>query len=388
MTSHPTPTTRALLALGLPLAMAVASCGGDGEPYAEIVENGGARYFDQFEPASQVTEDGVTTYEWALDEGRGPACLRNTPFRMATQPGTSDNLFIFLQGGGACWSDFCFAIEEAGSGIPRFGLLDPEDPSNPVPDWNIAYLPYCDGSLFAGDADIDDDGDGEIDRYHRGLQNISAALDVIHDQFPNPPRIFLVGVSGGGYGTIIGNIAVRLRFPDAELIVLNDSGLGLGQDDYPEFIEGIIDEFNITPLLPDSCEGCTADGHITSLIAWELDRDPNLRIGAFSFLQDRVIGNLFLTLPGDFFQNQLLRETQELHDAFPDRFKRFLIPGTRHTTTIGDASVVVGDSFGDSLNNALGDLDTSIAEGETAGEWVDHLVNDPSQWEDRVVTEE
>lgn len=59
---------------------------------------------------------------------------------------------IFLQGGGACWADFCSAFEETNS-LPPVGILNPSLQGNPVADWDVVYLPYCDGSLFAGDVD-------------------------------------------------------------------------------------------------------------------------------------------------------------------------------------------------------------------------------------------
>jgi len=59
---------------------------------------------------------------------------------------------IFLEGGGACWADFCSAFEETNS-LPPVGILNPSLEANPVADWDVVYFPYCDGSLFAGDVD-------------------------------------------------------------------------------------------------------------------------------------------------------------------------------------------------------------------------------------------
>ena len=40
---------------------------------------------------------------------------------------------------------------------------------------------------FSGDVDYDDDNDGTIDRYQRGLRNLSAALDVVANTFSAHP---------------------------------------------------------------------------------------------------------------------------------------------------------------------------------------------------------
>ena len=57
-------------------------------------------------------------------------------------------------------------------------------------DWNQVYVPYCDGSLFSSDAQVDVDADGIVDRYHHGLHNLSAALDVAKAEFPAPKRSY------------------------------------------------------------------------------------------------------------------------------------------------------------------------------------------------------
>jgi len=91
----------------------------------------------------------------------------------------------------------CLAFDTAWSGVPTSGILNTTLDENPFADWNVGYVPYCDGSLFAGDIEIDED-DGVIDRYHRGLLNLSAALDTIQKEFPSPDRIVMTGMSAGG----------------------------------------------------------------------------------------------------------------------------------------------------------------------------------------------
>ena len=95
--------------------------------------------------------------------GEGPRCLLGGDYTMATREGSSSELMIFLEGGGACNSLLCQATPVASPGMPRFGILNPEASSNPARNFNVAYLPYCDGSLFSGDTAIDTDDDGVLD---------------------------------------------------------------------------------------------------------------------------------------------------------------------------------------------------------------------------------
>ena len=85
---------------------------------------------------------------------------------------------------------------------------------NPIADWSVVFVPYCDGSVFSGDADFDDDCDGQTDRYQRGLKNLSAGLDVTASTFPSPSRILLPGISAGGFGTDFLSKMTRPDDPD------------------------------------------------------------------------------------------------------------------------------------------------------------------------------
>ena len=169
---------------------------GGGEPFAELIDNGIARYLGVYTPmTSETLEGGVVAH--AFGAGDGPLCLDGSEYRMATYDQGSDELVIFLQGGGACWSTLCSATQSAETGIPQVGILDPDREDNPVKSWNQVYLPYCDGGLHASDADNDYDGDGTPETRQRGLHNLSASLDVAVNAFPSPSRILLTGASAG-----------------------------------------------------------------------------------------------------------------------------------------------------------------------------------------------
>ena len=121
---------------------------GGGEPFAELIDNGIDRYLGLYTPmTSETLEGGVVAH--AFGAGDGPLCLDGSEYRMATYDQGSDELVIFLQGGGACWSTLCSATQSAETGIPQVGVLDPVREDNPVKGWNQVYLPYCDGGLHA-----------------------------------------------------------------------------------------------------------------------------------------------------------------------------------------------------------------------------------------------
>ena len=131
----------------------------------------------------------VPTYNSGL-RADGPVCIAGTDYSVFTRQGDPKKLLIFLQGGGACWQGFysCNVLAVSQDGRrgqeppetgPYPGVFDPTMSDNPFADYSVVYMPYCDGSTFGGDNDVNDpDFPFGPTRYHRGLRNVSAGMDV------------------------------------------------------------------------------------------------------------------------------------------------------------------------------------------------------------------
>lgn len=180
---------------GLLLLPGLVACAPADHSASVAAEIGLDRYVGVVEAAETVEEDGVTTATFDVESG--PRCMRGDPFRASVREGSSDDLLVFLQGGGACFSELCLAVVKAPSGMPGVDVLDTVSATNPFRYHDVAYAPYCDGSMFSGDAEVDEDGDGTVDRYHKGLANLTATLELAKERFPEPPRVVLAGSSGG-----------------------------------------------------------------------------------------------------------------------------------------------------------------------------------------------
>lgn len=345
------------------------------------------RYLGAASPIDSDEVDGTTTHTFSEDDG--PMCFRQKPFRMVTRPGATDDLVIFLQGGGACWSDFCLAIDSAPPGIPLLEILNPELENNPVKDWDVAYVPYCDASLFAGDIDVDEDGDGSPDRFHRGLQNISAAVDQASRDFPSPSRIMLAGSSGGGYGTIVASQVVRARYPDAPIYIVQDSGLGIGKGmEDPEFIWELVDEFNARALIEATCGDCLDSGHLTPMVHWILENDSNVWVSAFSTYSDLIIADIFLQVGATAYRAALLEQSELIRADFPDRWMPFYLEGVFHTTLLGSVEGILGElpEEGSVLEGVveLGSMETTELEGVLFTDWMMGMLNGDAIWQPMV----
>lgn len=347
-------------------------------PFAEVALLGLGDYIGTIEP-SETIEDGASTH-YKFDRADGPMCLRGGEYWMSVRDGSHDpaDLVIYLQGGGACWSDLCQAFDSLGTpAVPDSGLLNRDLAGNAFADWNVAYLPYCDGSLFAGDIDIDEDADDVADRFHRGLINLSAGLDVAHDRFPDAERIVLAGASAGGYGVHIANMLVRTLWSEAEIIVVADCGVGLGKPGDFEFIPALLAEWNIARLLPDDCVDCVTD-HITGLPRWQLNKDQNMRFAAIAAYDDAIIGGVFLGLEDGQLRAAIETELDELATAHPGRYHRFLFDSTLHTT-IGADSV-----SGTAVPGLTATYDETVVDGTSVAEWLGMLVAGDPGFGDRI----
>lgn len=353
-------------------------------PFQEVINQGAGRYMGEATWTTEFEEGPESTYRFDIESG--PICLYGDPYKISVRDSdASDDLLIFLQGGGACWSELCFALDSTLPNVPTaLDILDPDLEENPARDFDVAYWNYCDGSLFAGDVDVDDDGDGEIDRYQRGLRNLSAALDATAQRFPSPNRVLLAGSSGGGFGTILTTLLVRSYYPGVEILVFNDAGVGVTKgDDDLEFVDNLVDEWGAADLVPESCTECFGNGHLLPIVAWQLEQDPNLRVAAFSGLRDFVIADIFLRIGGRTFEPMLIAETDAMNQRFPGRYAAFLAPGGVHTVLVGDVSGVLGEEFGDSSiadSINLGDMSTLEVDGVLVADWFQDFLDGADGW--------
>jgi hypothetical protein len=286
-------------------------------------------------------------------------CIFEDEFYIAArEKPDNSNVIFMMSGGGACWPGQNDCTSKPQKIVSSNDNLTSNHPNNPVAGWDVVWVPYCDGSIHAGDSNADYDRDGDIDHWHWGLKNTSAAVTLMQKLFPAPDKILITGCSAGGYGTFIATMLIRLVYPDAKLYVVNEAGPGLFNPDKPETWQLIKDTWNMEPLLPRDCPEC--HDQMIYLYKWMLARDDNLKIGLFSSYRDEVIGGNYLGMAPLAFEKLLVKESGALRQLFPDTFKRYFINGSRHC--VFDYRYKV---------NGISIID-----------WIDHLVNDETQWAD------
>lgn len=365
-TKHPPTLARTIAAT---LLFATAGCSTQGatmpeEPtetavFQELYDQGIDRYLGDFTPAtSQALPNG--TIQHSFSGAGAPLCYTGLPFSMFTRDGSSNDLLIFTQGGGVCGPQGCAAVPVGLPLIPQ-GILDPNDPGNPAAAFDVGYIPYCDGCFMMGDADVDSDGDGTVDRRFRGLQNLSASLDVIARRYPAPGRIVLAGNSAGGFAVHAALPLVRKLYPGVPIDVINDAGVGVFD---PGSWDLLSRYWNAGAFIPRSCPDCVgADGNLTGYHAWQLARDPNVRLAYVTSTQDEVV-SLALAGGGPSLQVQVIEAATELGAAFPGRFQALIADGVEHTFIISD-------------------FDHAIA-GTTVRQWIAAMLGRSNEWVSRI----
>ena len=348
-----------LIAVILMLSVSAAALGdGDNnrknglnrEAKQDLVQSGMTQYLGRFTPAiSSDVGDGWSKHTYAPNFiGDGPLCIAGTPYSVFTKAKDPEKLLVFMQGGGACWQDFYFCnilSEDQEPPAPPFGIwsdtsdFNTGDLENPLADYSVVYMPYCDGSVFIGDRDVVDPNFpfGPV-RFHRGLENASAGVDMAKAMFPDAKRIVVAGSSAGGVGgASFAPFLVRMSFGNSrQLSVINDAGpVAANLNDVAGIAARAID-WEFDKFFPASCTDCSAVGQQTAIIKWRLDNDSSIRESFYSTDGDAT-DRFFLNVPTqEMYRELIVTEHGLLNAAHPSRYKRFIRSGDDSHTALQD----------------------------------------------------
>ncbi len=368
------------------ISLSMVACGGDDDNDAVVAQGlieqleavGLGQYLGRDVPAP-TQEDAWMRYDFALSDD-GPKCLFGTPYKVYVRPGTNDKVLFYLEGGGGCWDEeSCFGETQFGAkttsdpiaplAVFQGGIFATSNPDNPFDGWNVLYVPYCDGSVFSGDNVVEYDR-GTV--YHRGQVNLSAAIDVMRDNFPAPSEIVVSGSSAGGFGTFPGYGVMRVAYPDTPMLVLNDSGPGVQNNDDVDSVNERRDNWRFQEFIVTACDECFQQPAF--LTDWALDNDSQLRVALFSYLNDFVISG-FLNMEGDAYRDLLLDVSGEIQSRQPDRFKRYFVQGASHVILLG---------AGVGPDGVTADFDRVEIDGIGLRAWLRDFLSDGPDWRDLI----
>jgi hypothetical protein len=308
----------------LTLALSLSACdwiprpGGGGPHPSELpddllpaFQNPGSWVFA--ESAALTCRDGSSTgIGVRLQEDDEPS-RRGGPFNLDNY---SDNLVIFLEGGGACFNfPSCFQNRANFSKEQFFsddfiggysGIFDATHPDNPVADWNFVYVPYCTGDEHAGSNPSGDvppvdlaftpdnpDLPGVPDQKFVGYDNMSQVVDYLShylgDHFDN---VLLAGSSAGGVGTLANYRQVADGFPHSKVTALDDAGPVFYDD---TFLPAVLQQlwrttWDISEVLrPPEEDNVDPSDDIERIYQAIADENPDASLGLITYEQDFTI---------------------------------------------------------------------------------------------------
>ncbi|HVZ75188.1 MAG TPA: pectin acetylesterase-family hydrolase [Polyangia bacterium] len=310
--------------------------------------------------------------QWTWIDVPGAACDDGSPTGIAVNPGTSDDLVIYFEGGGACW-DFstCFVLNTSAHGpvgltqwtalAPQIsvGPFDRARATNPLRDASYVFVPYCTGDMHGGNNVQGYTANGVTKTMHHvGRKNFEAALPTITAMWKAPARVVVAGTSAGGYGATFNYDLVRTTYPDAKAVLIDDAGPLLESTAIPATIRtAAYASWKLGDVIDPLCASCSADfSGLTSALATKY---PNDRLSLISALTDPTV-SLFFQLSLAQFQTDVLAMVAD-HYTPTSNARAYLVTGTQH--------------------GYLATMATTTSKGVSLDEWITDLLDGAASWD-------
>lgn len=286
--------------------------------------------------SSSATSSAVTSSS-SSGAGGGPACMPEGPFNgqpvaapantwtwvdvpqakcrdgSATGFGVrinpnSTKLFIYLEGGGACFNGISCTANPGSYAAANFnnwkggggtaGVFDTANAQNPIAGWNAVYIPYCTGDAHTGNATGVDvpGGFSPKNQSFVGYANVGYDLQRIIPTFPNMTEVLLTGVSAGGFGAAYNYDRVARDFCPTPVVLIDDSGPTMS-DTYmtPCLQTRWRTLWGLANTLPADCPQCTGPngGGLVNYVSYLAAKYPTGRLSLISSMQDGTITQFF-----------------------------------------------------------------------------------------------
>lgn len=314
-------------------------------------------------------------------ELKDAVCADGTPMfvNITTRVG-AQKLYIYMQGGGACWDAFtcdCRRDGHCAGGFARnltrpnpelvhSGWSNPTVPFNPISlDYNIVEIPYCTGDLFIGNR-LQEFGSAEhpsrLSQF--GYHNMTVSLTLIKKLFPNPENIVLMGSSAGGLGAVFNLHQVKRFYPQQPVQIISDSGAPFKLPFVSsKGLQRLISSWGVLDNVPDDY-GLISPGDLdfAGMLRYNSWRYPDHKYAFVSSYNDWVMTGFSMLLGAEFGFSTISRMIQDVaaHDL-GEKQKVFYVSGDQHTFhNTPPSGVVAGHTH--------------------LGDWIGRMINNQPEW--------
>jgi cysteine-rich repeat protein len=268
-----------------------ASCGNATPDTGEQCDDGNDNRFDGCRPDCTLVDPIVPpAMTWKYFEIPGTKCIDGTPagFSVNFNP-ASTKLFVYLEGGGACFNQYCESLFSRGPNEPSTGgIFDRANAANPVRDWSWVYVPYCSGDVYGGQAETMLAGKM---RYFNGYGNFTAFLERWVPSF-DVDQVLLSGSSAGGFGAAVNFAQTQRAFDTVPVALLDDSGPPMSADVFPPCLQTLWrTTWGLDKTMLAECGADCGDPNkfIEDTFAHVRSEFPTMRGGLFSSTADQTI---------------------------------------------------------------------------------------------------
>jgi hypothetical protein len=287
------------------------------------------------------TERAATaTAQWQkIEPGGRTRTARGQPYAFWVRRGDPRRLMLFFQEGGGCFSyETCVpgsrffddAVDASDDPSSEGGILDAQDPRNPLRDHTTVYIPSATGDVHWGDARVRyRSGSQHVDIEHRGFVNAMAAVRWAFRQVPDPRSVLVTGCSAGSVGSAAFAPYVIRRYPRARVTQLGDSLAFVF--DRPVDLSDIRAYANMARWIP-AVRALRPGRHTMADYYGAIARRyPEATFAQINYASDAVQREFYAAAGGDpdGFDADLRAALDQIHDGAPN-FHSYLAPGVDH----------------------------------------------------------
>jgi hypothetical protein len=278
------------------------------------------------DPAAGNTLSPPPPAGWTWYQLQGAVCRDGSPAGIFVRFTTSDKLFVYLEGGGACTNlGFCnfnpANVNRAISGDGQTvlgstlgvvdarqqpgvfeggqirGIFDNSNTSNPFRNWNAVYIPYCTGDVFSGTKTNATVPGVSAPQQFVGHLNMRAFIGRIVPTFKDKVnRVVITGASAGSFGAALNYSMMQDAFGCVKVDALLDSGVPFSDAYMPVCMQQRWrSAWGLNAALPPDCTECQQSdgGGFIKYADFLIRKHPRATLAVISSMQDEVIRLFF-----------------------------------------------------------------------------------------------
>lgn len=208
----------------------------------------------------KILPDKIETQRWYQIPIDGCVSSTGKPYRITLKKGTVNKLLINFVGGGVSWNEetaanpmnlrtvlkreFYYISDVAPMNLKfmHVGILNGKDKRNPFRDWHVLTIPYASGDFHLGNSDYpyqDVKGKDKV-LHHHGNKNVTSALEVLKEFYPQTPETILIaGQSAGGFGCLAHAPKIAKLYPECNNITVYSEVSHLYSPLWPDIAKNI-----------------------------------------------------------------------------------------------------------------------------------------------------